>query len=183
VTNTGDIGLTISSITTSDDFSIHNGTCTSATITPSSTCTFTALFTPRTTGSHSASISITSNAVVTPTAITLTGSGSPATSTTTLAPTNQVTQTINHATTVKVAAVSRSSELRVSINDTATSGQRSFTVQVRNGSRWKTLGGTYTTKGSTGVRVINLPKGTYRIVVKAKSLYEAKTSSSVKLLR
>lgn len=185
VTNTGDIGLTISSITTSDDFSIQNGTCTSAAITPSSTCTFTALFTPRTTGSHSASISITSNAVVTPTAIALTGSGSPApaTTTTTLAPTNQVTQTITRATTVKVSAISRSSELRVSINDTATSGQRSFTVQVRNGSRWKTLGGTYTTKGSTGVRVVNLPKGTYRIVVKAKSLYEAKTSSSVKLLR
>ena len=188
VTNTGDIGLNISSITTSDDFSIQSGTCTSAAITPSSTCTFSALFTPRTAGTHTASVSITSNAVVTPTAIVLTGSGTPTTTTTTmttttLPPTNQATQTITHTTTVKVAAISRASEIRVSINQTSSSGQRSFTVQVRNGSRWKTLAGTYTTKGSAGVRVLNLPKGTYRVVVKAKSLYEATTSGSVKLLR
>jgi hypothetical protein len=195
VTNTGDIGLTISSITTNGDFSIQNGNCTSGQIASSSTCTFTALFAPRTTGSQTASVSISSNAVVSPSAIVLTGSGSPAATATTspiaattptattLPPTNQITQTITQATTVKVSAISRASELRVLVNGTATSGQRSFKVQVRNGSRWRTLAGTYTTKGSTGVRVINLPKGTYRVVVKAKSQYEARTSSSVKLLR
>jgi hypothetical protein len=197
VTNTGDIGLTISSITTSDDFSVQSGNCTSAPIASTSTCTFTALFTPRTIGSHTASISIASNSVVSPSAIVLTGSGSPAVTATTtpiaptttaptvttLPPTNQITQIITQATTVKVSAISRASELRVLVIDTATSGQRSFKVQIRNGSRWRTLAGTYTTKSSTGVRVINLPKGTYRVVVKAKSQYEARTSSSVKLLR
>jgi hypothetical protein len=79
VTNTGTANLTISLVaiggTNASDFTTSNDTCTGATVTPNSTCTFSVMFTPTTTGAESGSITITDNASNSPQTVSLTGVG------------------------------------------------------------------------------------------------------------
>lgn len=84
---------------------------------------------------------------------------------------------------VKVKPRSGKSKLFVNVNPNQGSGFTLFQVQKKraNGT-WKALK-TYRTKGSTETRKIDLPKGTYQVVVRAKDGFAETTSKSVKLKR
>ena len=85
------------------------------------------------------------------------------------------------ATSVKVKAVSKSSKLRVDVNPNKGNGYWTFQVQRRLADgTWQPLK-TYKTKGSKETRTLNLKKGTYRVVVKAKYGYQGTTSAEVYL--
>jgi hypothetical protein len=79
VTNTGTVNLTISTVTLGgqnpSDFAKNADTCTGATVTPTSTCTVSATFTPSTSGSFSGALIFTDNAGGSPQTVSLTGTG------------------------------------------------------------------------------------------------------------
>lgn len=85
--------------------------------------------------------------------------------------------------TVAVKPVSKASKLYVNVNPNKGSGYWTFQVQVKqkNGT-WRALK-TYKTQGKSETRTINLPKGTYRVVVQPKYGYAGATSSAVTLKR
>lgn len=80
LTNSGNASLTVSAIsvigTNSGDFAISGGTCTSSTVlTPGAKCSISVIFTPATTSTESAAISITDDAVGSPHLMPLSGRG------------------------------------------------------------------------------------------------------------
>ncbi|MCX5915935.1 MAG: choice-of-anchor D domain-containing protein [Deltaproteobacteria bacterium] len=80
VTNSGSADLIIGQLTLSGadmlDFNTRNDNCTRATVAPSQNCTIQIVFSPRSTGSKSATLSISSNDPDTPTqTVSLSGSG------------------------------------------------------------------------------------------------------------
>ena len=82
---------------------------------------------------------------------------------------------------VKVKATSGKSKLRVDVNPNKGKGYWSFQVQKqRADGSWKPLK-TYKTQGSKETRTINLPKGTYQVVVNTKYGYQGTTSPPVLL--
>ena len=84
---------------------------------------------------------------------------------------------------VTVRAKSRKSKLRVDVDPDQ--GKRSWAFRVkrqRADGSWKALE-TYKTRGPGEIRTINLGRGTYRVVVKAKFGYLRATSTSVRLQR
>ncbi len=84
---------------------------------------------------------------------------------------------------VKVTSVSSRSKLRVDVDPNKGRGYWTFRVQKKRADgTWKPLK-TYRTRGSAETRTINLPKGTYRVVVRAKYGYAGTTSGSVVLKR
>ena len=84
---------------------------------------------------------------------------------------------------VKVKPRSGKSKLFVDVNPNKGSGYYTFQVQKkRTNGTWKPLK-TYRTKGSKETRTINLPKGTYQVVVRAKYGFAETTSKSVNLKR
>ncbi|MGB7981644.1 MAG: hypothetical protein WCF36_12720 [Candidatus Nanopelagicales bacterium] len=84
---------------------------------------------------------------------------------------------------VKVKATNGKSKLYVDVNPNKGSGYWKFQVQKqRVDGHWKPVK-TYKTKGSKETRTINLPKGTYRVVVRAKYNYAETTSTPVTLKR
>jgi hypothetical protein len=84
---------------------------------------------------------------------------------------------------VKVKAKSSKSKLFVDVNPNKGKGFWRFQVQRQQADKsWKPLKN-YKTKGSKETRTINLPKGTYRVVVVAKYGYAQATSGSVTLKR
>lgn len=189
LTNSGDANLNISSITTNGDFTASGGTCSSGSIAPNATCTFSTTFTPRALGAHTSVITIAANTNVTPTAIIISGAGTAApvgapsttsesTPVSTTPPITVAPVVKTFATKVKVSAIARASKLRVVVSNAIDSGQRTFTVQVRKKSRWTNYKANYTTKGR---RDLNLPKGVYRVLVMSKGTYLAVTSAPVSL--
>ena len=85
--------------------------------------------------------------------------------------------------TVKVKATSRKSKLYVDVNPTAGDGYFTFQVQrARADGTWKPLK-TYRTKGYKENRTINLPKGTYHVVVSPAWGWAGATSSNAYLKR
>ena len=79
ITNTGTNNLYINTITktgvNSDEFTLQDDNCSNTTVAPSGTCTVEVIFSPTTSGSKSASLSVPSNAPTSPTSISLTGTG------------------------------------------------------------------------------------------------------------
>jgi hypothetical protein len=73
LTNTGTLGMSISSIATAGDFS-RTTTC-AATLTPGASCTIAVTFSPTATGPRTSALSVTSNAVNSPTTAALSGNG------------------------------------------------------------------------------------------------------------
>jgi uncharacterized repeat protein (TIGR01451 family) len=84
---------------------------------------------------------------------------------------------------VKVKAKSSKSKLFVDVNPNKGGGFYKFQVQKKraNGT-WKALK-TYRTRGATETRTLDLPKGTYQVVVRAKYGFAETTSTAVKLKR
>ena len=84
---------------------------------------------------------------------------------------------------VKVRAASGASKLSVDVNPNKGKGHWTFKVQRQNSNgSWKSLK-SYKTHGSRETRTINLPKGTYRVVVRAKYGYAETPSAPVYLKR
>lgn len=81
---------------------------------------------------------------------------------------------------VSAKAVSKGSKLKVDVNPNKGSGYWTFQVQKKVGSRWVGVQ-SYKTKGSKETRTVNLPKGTYRVVVNGKYGYASNKSASVYL--
>ena len=75
LTSTGDIDVTLGTLSTTGDFALTGGTCSGATLAPAAACTFTAIFSPSATGPRTGSISLPGNAVAAPTAVALSGTG------------------------------------------------------------------------------------------------------------
>ena len=85
---------------------------------------------------------------------------------------------------VSVKAVSGRSKLHIDVNPNKGKGHWTFTVQrkAKNGS-WGPYQKTYKTLGRRETRTINLPKGTYRVVIRAKYGFAETTSTAVTLKR
>ncbi len=83
---------------------------------------------------------------------------------------------------VKARAVDAKSKLLVDVDPDKGSGYWTFQVHKKVGTSWKP-GNTYRTLGTRETRTIDLPRGTYRVVVKAKYGYLATTSTTVTLTR
>ncbi len=79
VTNTGNLNLTISTVTVGGtnpgDFTKSTDTCTGSTVTPNSTCTVSIIFTPSLPGSRSAALNFNDNGPGNPQSVTLGGTG------------------------------------------------------------------------------------------------------------
>ena len=79
VTNNGTANLTISTVTiggtNASDFAKSANTCAGATVTPNKTCTVSVTFTPSATGSRTATLSINDNAANSPQTVSLSGTG------------------------------------------------------------------------------------------------------------
>ncbi|MDR3676854.1 MAG: choice-of-anchor D domain-containing protein, partial [Acidobacteriota bacterium] len=79
VTNSGTMNLTISTAsisgTNAGDFAKSTDTCSGATLAPNTTCAVSVAFTPAATGSRSASLNFTDNALDSPQAVALAGTG------------------------------------------------------------------------------------------------------------
>lgn len=85
--------------------------------------------------------------------------------------------------TVKVKSVSGRSKLKVDVNPNMGSKYWTFQVQRKNAdATWKALK-TYRTLGRAETRTINLPKGTYRVLVNPKFGYSGATSAEITLRR
>ena len=83
--------------------------------------------------------------------------------------------------TAKVKAVKRAGKLRVRVSgDPGARQQWRFVVQKR--PKWRAIG-TYSTRGPSHVRTLNLPKGTYRVKVKPANGYTGSVSQRVRLKR
>ena len=107
-----------------------------------------------------------------PTPTTPPGTGPPATAT--------ATPTV---ASVTARANPRRSELRV-VTGSAQASPRTFRVQVRTASgKWRTLSRTFTSRGPGKATTVDLPKGVYRVVVRAGEGYPASTSKAVRLVR
>jgi hypothetical protein len=76
LTNSGSVSLSIGNVSVSGDFS-ETDTCAGNTIAPTDTCTISVTFTPSVTGSISGTLNIIDNAVNTPQALALSGTGLP----------------------------------------------------------------------------------------------------------
>jgi protocatechuate 3,4-dioxygenase beta subunit len=85
---------------------------------------------------------------------------------------------------VKVKAVSKKGKLAVDVDPNKGSDSWAFRVQVKqaNGT-WRTSPTPYATGGTKEKKTINLPKGTYRVVVDPKFGYRVTTSAAVTLVK
>jgi hypothetical protein len=84
---------------------------------------------------------------------------------------------------VKVRATGGTSKLSVDVDPNKGKGYWTFQVQRQNADgSWKALK-SYRTQGTKETRTINLPKGTYRVVVRAKYGFAETPSALVYLKR
>jgi hypothetical protein len=75
VTNTGNVNVTVSSIAASGTGFSLSGASTPATLTPTQQLTFSVIFSPTAAGSVAGAVTVTSNAIGSPTTIALSGTG------------------------------------------------------------------------------------------------------------
>jgi hypothetical protein len=75
VTNTGDLPLTVTGIAASGDFAVLTEDCTANPVPVGATCTISMTFSPSSTGIRTGTLTITDNAVDSPQAVDLTGTG------------------------------------------------------------------------------------------------------------
>ncbi len=90
------------------------------------------------------------------------------------------------APTVKarVSTDTAKDKLRVDVDPNKGAGYWTFKVQKRTSrGTWSTLSTTHRTLGTTETKTVQLPKGTYRVIVAAKYGYRGTTSSTVTLTR
>ena len=93
------------------------------------------------------------------------------------APVSPVTP-VDATTTAKVKAVKKRGKLRVRV--VADGGQ--WRLVVQRAPKWRSVG-TYATRGTKHVRVLNLPKGRYRVKVLPAHGFDGSVSRTVRLTR
>jgi hypothetical protein len=132
VTNTGNSTLTVSSVgisgANSKDFSQTN-TCTSGGVAPQSTCAIKVVFSPTTTGTENATVTVTDNAPDSPESTTLTGVGVGAGPAVTLSPTSLTfaTQLVGTSSAPQNVTLTNTGSGTLSITSIATTGDFSQT--------------------------------------------------------
>ena len=100
------------------------------------------------------------------------------------APTPTPTPTPDIPTKATVKATGGKSKLLVTIApDRGPTTQWRFTVQRKRGKTWRTIGKARSTKGPKHRKVIDLPRGSYRVVVAPVAGYTGSTSKVVRLAR
>ncbi len=87
-------------------------------------------------------------------------------------------------TTIRVKAAAAQTKLRVRIGpDRGADVQWYFAIQRQKAAKWRTLDPPRRTRGPKHTQLLDLPKGTYRVVVRPPTGYAAATSAPVRLLR
>ena len=180
VTSTGDANVVFGTVATAGNFVLTGGTCSGATIAPAATCTISAAFAPTTAGAANGAISLPSNAVAAPSTLSLSGTGAAETAPVVA---TAAAATPQPAAPVRVAArIQRASRLAISVGSSRTE-RWTFRVRVKraNGS-WVTV---TTARGVPGgaVRIVDLPKGKYQVVVDPANGMAGATSATVTLRR
>jgi hypothetical protein len=86
--------------------------------------------------------------------------------------------------TVKVRAVHNKGALLVDVDPNLGAGSYRFQIQVRKSDgSWATLSRVYRTQGANETRLVDLPRGVYRVMAQPKSGSGAGYSSAVRLVR
>ena len=206
VANTGDTALAVTALAVSGDFAIASDTCRSAVVAIGTSCTVAVTFNPQADHSSSGTLTIATNAVISTANVTLSGTGvaavpttpaSPISTSTTLVSTSTTSTTAPattttstpvvvatvRPTTVSAKATSGGSRMSVRIGLVSDKTARKFVVQVKRGSRWVALSSKHSTSRTTATKVIDLPKGQYRVVVSSASGFAGATSQAVRLLK
>lgn len=183
ITSTGDGPATIGTVVTTGDFAVTGGTCSGSALAPAATCTVIVTFTPTATGARVGSISIPGNAIGSPVSVSVTGTGVAAP-----APVVEATPPASAApvavtSSVRLAArVQDASRLSISVGSSRAE-KWTFRIRVRrpNGS-WAVV---TTVRGVPGgaVRIVDLPKGRYQVVVGAGNGLVGTTSATMLLRR
>jgi hypothetical protein len=204
VTNTGDIALAVTALAVTGDFTIASDTCRSGVVAVSASCTIAITFSPQAASSTNGTMTIATNAAISTATVALTGTGvaavtttAPTTTTpTTIAPTTTAPAPTTTSTTtapalistvrptvVSAKATNNGSRLTVRIGTASQKISRKFVVQVKRGSKWVSLSAKYATSRTTATKVIDLPKGQYRVVVPSVSGFTGVTSTVARLVK
>ena len=207
VANTGDTALAVTALAVSGDFAIASDTCRSAVVAIGTACSVAVTFNPQADHSSSGTLTIATNAVISTANVTLSGTGIAAVPTTTVAPVSTSTTLVSTSTTsttapatttttmspvavatvrpttVSAKATSGGSRLTVRIGLVSDKTARKFVVQVKRGAKWVSLASKHSTSRTTAMKVIDLPKGQYRVVVSSASGFAGATSQAVRLLK
>jgi hypothetical protein len=204
VTNTGDIALAVTALAVTGDFAIASDTCRSGVVAVSASCTIAITFSPQAASSTNGTMTIATNAAISTATVALTGTGvaavtttAPTTTTpTTIAPTTTAPAPTTTSTTtapalistvrptvVSAKATNKGSRLTVRIGTASQKISRKFVVQVKRGSKWVSLSAKYATSRTTATKVIDLPKGQYRVVVPSVSGFTGVTSTVARLVK
>ena len=201
VTNTGDIALAVTALAVTGDFAIAADTCRSGAVAVNVSCTIAVTFSPLGTSSTNGTLTIATNAAISTATVALTGTGvavvtttAPTTTTpttiapTTTAPTTSTTAVPVQMSTVRPTVVSAKAtnggfRLTVRIGSARDKISRKFVVQVKRGSKWVPLSAKYATSRTTATKVIDLPKGQYRVVVPSVSGFTGVTSTVARLVK
>jgi subtilisin family serine protease len=125
LSNTGNVALSISSISIAGDFTQTN-TC-AASLDPGASCTINVVFSPTTIGSRTGSLSLTSNSNTAPAPVSLSGTGLAAVAA--LSPSSLAfgTQTVGTSTASQAVTLTNSGNTLLSISSLQTSGDFSQT--------------------------------------------------------
>jgi hypothetical protein len=195
VTNSGDADLVFGAVSTSGDFSLSGTTCSTATLAPATTlapagtCTIDVTFAPTVTGARAGAVALASNAVFGATSFALSGTGTPAVVPDAPAPPAPVAVTTSAPAPTSTPVAARmtvrsqaSTRLAIAVGSVATE-RWTFRIRVRrpNGT-WAVV---TTARGIPGgaTRIVDLPKGSYQVVVDAANGKAAASSSTVTLRR
>jgi hypothetical protein len=125
LTNTGAGPLTITSVSTTGDYSQTN-TC-GGSVAAGATCAISVVFTPTATGTRSGTVVVTDNATNSPQTATLTGTGATASITFTPTNLNFGNQTINTSSAAKAIKLTNNTGSKLTITKIATSANYSET--------------------------------------------------------
>ena len=183
VTSTGDTPVTFSTASATGDFVLSGGTCSGATIAPAASCTIVASFAPSVAGPRSGTVDLPSNAAAAPSTLSLSGTGAAPTAPAEPVVTTAAAAKPQPAVAVRVAArIQRASRLAITVGTSRTE-RWTFRVRVKraNGT-WATV---TTARGVPGgaVRIVDLPKGRYQVVVDSANGMTGTTSATVSLRR
>jgi hypothetical protein len=183
VTSTGDTPVTFSTASATGDFVLSGGTCSGATIAPAASCTIVASFAPSVAGPRSGTVDLPSNAAAAPSTLSLSGTGAAPTAPAEPVVTTAAAAIPQPAVAVRVAArIQRASRLAITVGTSRTE-RWTFRVRVKraNGT-WATV---TTARGVPGgaVRIVDLPKGRYQVVVDSANGMTGTTSATVSLRR
>lgn len=173
ITNWGDSSLNVAAITLTGEFSMSSG-CSNAVIPALSSCAITVTFTPVSAGVKTGSLTVASNATVSPGSVSFTATATtptppttttvPATTTTT-SPAVPVVASTSTGQLLTIKGKHSGSRLTLSGTNPKSLQGKLLTIQRLSGNKWVKIG-TTKTKSSTWTWTSTQPKGsTYRALL------------------